>query len=101
MGDFLEFLYGMEEHSGRIIVFTTNHPERLDPALLRPGRIDMQLQLGKMAPQDVERMYQLWFNRALPPAVRSRLTSSFTQAEIGRLFAGGDLDRIHRALSNQ
>ncbi|PON39232.1 Spastin [Trema orientale] len=28
---------------GRIIVFTTNYKERLDPALLRPGRMDMHI----------------------------------------------------------
>ncbi|XP_027342947.1 AAA-ATPase At3g50940-like [Abrus precatorius] len=30
----------------RIIVFTTNHKERLDPALLRPGRMDMHFHLS-------------------------------------------------------
>ncbi|XP_059442228.1 AAA-ATPase At2g18193-like [Corylus avellana] len=30
----------------RIIVFTTNHKERLDPALLRPGRMDMHIHLS-------------------------------------------------------
>ena len=30
----------------RIIVFTTNHKDRLDPALLRPGRMDMHIHLS-------------------------------------------------------
>ncbi|WVZ78716.1 hypothetical protein U9M48_026379 [Paspalum notatum var. saurae] len=30
----------------RLMVFTTNHPERLDPALLRPGRMDRKIELG-------------------------------------------------------
>ncbi|MED6205740.1 hypothetical protein PIB30_020527 [Stylosanthes scabra] len=30
----------------RIIVFTTNHKEKLDPALLRPGRMDMHIHLS-------------------------------------------------------
>lgn len=31
---------------GRIIVFTTNHKEKLDPALLRPGRMDMHIHMS-------------------------------------------------------
>ena len=30
----------------RIIVFTTNHKEKLDPTLLRPGRIDVHVHMS-------------------------------------------------------
>ena len=33
-------------HADRILVMTTNHPGRLDPALVRPGRVDVRLRLG-------------------------------------------------------
>ncbi|CAE6137534.1 unnamed protein product [Arabidopsis arenosa] len=36
----------------RIIVFTTNHKEKLDPALLRPGRMDMLLEV-KTTPAEI------------------------------------------------
>ena len=29
-----------------MLFLTTNHPERLDPALLRPGRVDRKIELG-------------------------------------------------------
>lgn len=44
----LNFVDGLWSTSGeeRIIVFTTNYKERLDPALLRPGRMDMHVHMG-------------------------------------------------------
>ena len=40
MSYFLNILDGLQECPGRIIVMTTNKPEVLDRALIRPGRID-------------------------------------------------------------
>ncbi|HWS75192.1 MAG TPA: AAA family ATPase [Quisquiliibacterium sp.] len=42
----LNALDGVAAQEGRIVVLTTNHRERLDPALIRPGRIDVEVELG-------------------------------------------------------
>ena len=42
----LNVLDGVVDTPERIVVMTTNHPEILDPALIRPGRIDQKLLLG-------------------------------------------------------
>ncbi|KAL2333734.1 hypothetical protein Fmac_014947 [Flemingia macrophylla] len=44
----LNFIDGLWSSCGdeRIIILTTNHKERLDPALLRPGRMDMHIHLS-------------------------------------------------------
>jgi len=39
----LNMLDGIYEISGRIVVMTTNKPEVLDKALIRPGRIDIKI----------------------------------------------------------
>ncbi|KAI0525116.1 hypothetical protein KFK09_004507 [Dendrobium nobile] len=48
----LNFIDGLWSTSGekRIIVFTTNYKEKLDPALLRPGRMDMHINMGYCGP---------------------------------------------------
>ncbi|CAN6863893.1 unnamed protein product [Brassica oleracea] len=44
----LNFIDGLWSSAGdeRIIVFTTNHKEQLDPALLSPGRMDMHIHMS-------------------------------------------------------
>ncbi|KAI8527973.1 hypothetical protein RHMOL_Rhmol12G0116000 [Rhododendron molle] len=48
----LNFIDGLWSCCGdeRIIVFTTNHKDRLDPALLRPGRMDMHIHMSYCTP---------------------------------------------------
>ncbi|OMO84489.1 hypothetical protein COLO4_22009 [Corchorus olitorius] len=48
----LNFIDGLWSSCGneRIIIFTTNHKEKLDPALLRPGRMDVHLHMGFCTP---------------------------------------------------
>lgn len=42
----LQVLDGVEQADGVLLFVTANHPERLDPALLRPGRIDRRVAFG-------------------------------------------------------
>merc|ERR1711902_228485 len=40
LASLLEVLDGVMEMEGRMLIITTNYPEKLDKALIRPGRID-------------------------------------------------------------
>ncbi|KAJ6919369.1 AAA-ATPase [Populus alba x Populus x berolinensis] len=48
----LNFIDGLWSSCGdeRIIIFTTNYKEKLDPALLRPGRMDVPIYMGHCTP---------------------------------------------------
>lgn len=48
----LNFIDGLWSSCGdeRIIIFTTNHKEKLDPALLRPGRMDVHIHMSYCTP---------------------------------------------------
>lgn len=47
MQTLLNAMDGVIENPGRILIFTCNHPERLDLAFLRPGRIDHIIEFKK------------------------------------------------------
>lgn len=42
----LNILDGVASQEGRVLIMTTNHLEKLDKALIRPGRVDMTVQFG-------------------------------------------------------
>ena len=42
----LQKLDGLVSAEGRVIIATTNNPDKINPALLRPGRFDLKLCLG-------------------------------------------------------
>jgi len=61
----LNVLDGVVDTPGRMLIITTNHPEMLDPALIRPGRIDKKLMLGYMVYEDVVSMVEHYFQTSL------------------------------------
>ena len=57
----LNILDGFYAPTGVLFVMTTNHLEKLDPALLRPGRIDYRLYLGNASEQQKIELYRRFF----------------------------------------
>ncbi|MEN9361450.1 MAG: hypothetical protein RL095_2985 [Verrucomicrobiota bacterium] len=57
----LNALDGVMARHGRILVATTNHLEKLDPALLRPGRIDLCLEVGYVSGRTLESFIRRFF----------------------------------------
>merc|ERR1711918_34442 len=57
----LNVLDGVVDSPNRIVIMTTNHPEKLDPALIRPGRINKQILMGYLQPPDALKMVEHYF----------------------------------------
>ena len=62
LGNFLEMLDGCMECHGRVIIFTTNNIDDIDPALLRPGRIDINIKFDKCSIQNIKDLTKHFFN---------------------------------------
>jgi mitochondrial chaperone BCS1 len=57
----LNVLDGFYAPTGVLFVMTTNHVEKLDDALLRPGRIDYKLYFGKASDRQKVELYRRFF----------------------------------------
>ncbi|KAK7065411.1 mitochondrial chaperone [Halocaridina rubra] len=57
----LNCLDGVASTEARIVFMTTNYPERLDSALIRPGRVDLKQYIGYCTPYQLESMFSRFF----------------------------------------
>lgn len=57
----LNVLDGVGSQEGRLVIMTTNKPEQLDSALVRPGRVDFKLYLGNISRKSAEQMFMRMF----------------------------------------
>jgi chaperone BCS1 len=87
----LSVLDGFHAPENVLFVMTTNHIESLDPALLRPGRIDYKLFLGKAVEAQKIELYRRFFPEASEMEARAFVeahASSETMAEFQGLLLG-------------
>lgn len=50
---FLNALDGIVELNGVLVIITTNHVEKMDPALLRAGRMDLKIEIGYSSEKEI------------------------------------------------
>ncbi|MBQ6370052.1 MAG: ATP-dependent zinc metalloprotease FtsH, partial [Firmicutes bacterium] len=82
---------GFAENTGIIILAATNRPDVLDPALLRPGRFDRQIVIGRPDIVGREEIFKVHSkNKPLDPSVDlkvlARRTPGFTPADIENML---------------
>jgi chaperone BCS1 len=57
----LNAIDGVVSQEGHIFIMTTNHIEKLDPALVRPGRCDVKLEVCNASRDQLEAMFVRFF----------------------------------------
>jgi mitochondrial chaperone BCS1 len=69
----LNAIDGVASAEERLLFLTTNHVERLDAALVRPGRVDMTVRFGEVTRWQVERFWDRFYGERDPDRIwRSR-----------------------------
>lgn len=82
----LNLLDGTLEASGRILIVTTNFPERIDRALIRPGRVDMILPFKKCTRRILREMVNAFYEREVPIPEDASLDFKWSPAEVNQIL---------------
>jgi hypothetical protein len=81
LGEILNVLDGVPERHGHILIMDTNHLTTLDPALIRPGRVDRILSWKKLSSVSVRRFLENYYGVSIP-ADMSFPDRAFSAAEL-------------------
>jgi transitional endoplasmic reticulum ATPase len=95
LSQLLTELDGIEELKGVLVLAATNRRDLLDPALLRPGRFDLQIELPLPDQSAREKIFQVHLrDRPLAKEVTARWLAEQTQG-----FSGAEIEGVcHRAM---
>jgi len=59
---FINALDGVAAHEGSVVFLTTNHPQLIDEAAIRSGRVDFRMELGLCDRDQLRRMFLKFFD---------------------------------------
>jgi len=91
LADLLEVFDGVLEMKGRMMVVTTNYPERLDAALTRPGRLDVKVEFKQSRREDVAAILKNFYGDLLDDQeilLKDLPDQVFTPAEVTQILLG-------------
>jgi len=90
LNQLLSEMDGFGENEGIIIIAATNRPDVLDPALLRPGRFDRQVTVGKPDVKEREEILKVHAkNKILADDVKLKFIAERTPG-----YSGADLENL-------
>ncbi|WP_083533019.1 AAA family ATPase [Bosea sp. WAO] len=87
----LEQLAGIEERPGVVVIAATNHPDRIDAAIKRAGRLDREIQIDRPDTAALVEIFRYYIGAALPPS-----TNLTPLALASRGATGADVEALVR-----
>jgi hypothetical protein len=82
----LNLLDGTLEANGRILIITTNFPERIDRALIRPGRVDMIVNFKTCSVAILREMASAFYEKEVVIPDDESLSYKWTPAEVNQIL---------------
>ena len=83
----LNIIDGLNENYGRMLIITSNYYEKIDKALVRPGRIDIRVDMKNANIDTIKEMYLHYFNSKIPSRFINQLKDDvISPAEIVNIY---------------
>ena len=105
LDDILNLWDGLRETPGRVLIISSNCYGDLDPALIRPGRIDVTLELGNPDHEIIAQLYKHLTNKTISEKLLKKIKPNFySQAEIINMYLSSNKNSdlfIERMLLNK
>lgn len=104
LSQFLVEMDGVEELKGVVVLGATNRPDMLDPAVLRPGRFDEVVEMGRPDAKDREAIFTIHLaHKPLAPGISVRRLAAqsgeLSGAEIASVCNLAALGSVSRAVA--
>ena len=69
------------------MIISSNHYDKLDPALVRPGRIDITLEMKNASHEIISQMFQKYYTKPINKTLLKTITNDFySPAEIINIY---------------
>jgi hypothetical protein len=95
LDDVLNLWDGIRETPGRILIITSNHYDKLDTAIRRPGRIDITLGLENASRETITEMFFHFYKKQIDPEILSKIDSRlYSPAEIVNIYTSYKTDDV-------
>jgi ATP-dependent 26S proteasome regulatory subunit len=104
LDDILNLWDGIRETPGRILIISSNHYDKLDPALIRPGRIDITHEFSNASHDVIAEIYFHLFGQRINSNKLKKIKSYFySPAEIINIYVSNknEEDFMKRILQNK
>ncbi|MCI0537520.1 MAG: AAA family ATPase [Verrucomicrobiales bacterium] len=89
---------GLEPLQNVVVILASNRADLIDPAILRPGRIDRKIRVRRPDLAGAQKIYEIYLKESLPLAeAPAELAAATAQAQFARTAENAFLEIVYRS----
>jgi len=94
-----EYLDGVSSSAGKINILTTNNIDALDSALLRPGRMDLIIELSYLTPKNIVDMIECYVDKPVEGLHDIKFRQDITGASLQAALLANPIEEVIKEFS--